>query len=223
MTETILKKSVKNNLDYARKFYETGNQAFATMFVIEGIKDKKKTSIAVALGNSEAVDMRSKIAFDLGIRTGVELFKGELDSIEAIFMMSEAWVSTAMKKGGKELMFPQPSLDPNRKEALISCGSMENGMAILEIFEVKKSLNLEKNEVKVTFESLKEPKKKKGGKETDAKAPLLDYFWDGVKMTENMFKAIPAPLGQLVKEMPVDHTFKMIVNQIEKLKAAKKL
>ena len=101
ITKTQLKLRVKENLKFAKEFYEGSDSesTLATMLVVDTSKGDKKTGVAAILGNEGAVEKRRDIAFDLGVRAGIELSKKEIDSIDAVYMISEAWYSTDYGNG----------------------------------------------------------------------------------------------------------------------------
>ena len=220
MTKTELNKSVEKNLDYVREWYKN-NQFFSTMLIIDFLKEGKAGAVVALIGDEDVMNNRHKIIFDLGIRIAIQKFRGDIDSIEAIYMMSEAWTSAPIKKGEK-YTYGRPSLDPNRKEAIISTGLSEDGMNAFSIFEIKRSMNLEDNTMKVEFvphESLKKEKKKDD--KIEVESPLLKCFWDGVKLMDILFKDLPEQFVSHVKSMPVDSFLNMIVSKIEEAKSKK--
>jgi hypothetical protein len=213
MTKEELKKSVNENLDYVKSSYEN-NQGFSTTLVIETLKEKKKHSIAIILHNDAAMENRFKVIFGLGIRTAIQKFRGDVESIEAIYLMSEAWTSIPSKpiKKGQEDKMGRPSEDPNRKEAIISTGLSRDGLNAFGIFEIKKSLDIISEKFKVDLVPLEIGNKKK---DIEMESPLLKRFWSGVELTESLFDKMPEDLRVVAKDMPVDPFLNMIMQQLE--------
>ena len=219
ITKTQLKLRVKENLKFAKEFYEGSDSesTLATMLVVDTSKGDKKTGVAAILGNEGAVEKRRDIAFDLGVRAGIELSKKEIDSIDAVYMISEAWYSTDYGKGkGK---FLAPSEDPNRKEAIVSGGLSRDGANAFSMFELKRSFDMENGKVKVSFEPLDEMKSgdKKGGMES----PLLAHFWNGVELMEKFDKTLPAILKNHLNGLSTDKIFDMFSKSINELRKNK--
>lgn len=220
MTKSELKKSVEKNLDYVKEYYKK-NQFFSTMLVIDSLKGKTQRGMVVVMGNEAAMDNRTKVVFDLGIRTAIEKFRGDIDSIEAIFMMSEVWTSAPVKKG-ETYTYGRPSLDPQRKEAIISTGLSKDGQNAFSIFEMKRSLNLKDDTMNIEFipfSSIEKEEKKVDSIEVES--PLLKRFWDGVELMEMMFKEMPKELEDHAKSLSVDSFLNMIIRQIDEVKNKK--
>lgn len=221
ITKNQLKSRVKENLEFAKEFYEkkeNDGEALATMLVVDTSKGGKKAGVAAILGNKGAVEMRRDIAFDLGIKAGIELSKKEIDSIDAVYMISEAWVSTDYGEGkGK---FLAPSEDPNRKEAIVSGGLSSDGISAFRMFELKRSFDLENGKLKISFESLDgmetDGDKKKEG--IEAESPLLKMFWTGVELMEKFDETLPPILKEHMKGLTTDKVFSIFSKQINELR-----
>ena len=216
MTKEELRKSVSSNMDFVKDYYEKGDsQFFETMFIIDTTKDKKTRGMVAMIGGSDvAMENRREVAFSLGLRTGIEKFRGDVDSINAIMMMSEAWISLPENKD----KYVRPSLDPNKKEAIISTGLTEDGQSSFEVFELKRVLDLDKGITKIefgSFEKFEEFKNKE--KEIDSESPLLKRFWDGVGLVNHLIENMPENIKPMVKKVPLDTFVNMIMNQISEL------
>ena len=216
MTKEELKKSVNSNMSFVKDFYETSDsQFFETMFIIDTTKDKKNRGmVAMVGGNDVAMENRREVVFSLGLRTGIEKFRGDVDSINAIMMMSEAWVSLP----GNKDKYVRPSLDPNKKEAIVSTGLTEDGENSFEVFELKRVLDLESGRTKIEFGSLEKFEKiKNEEKEIESESPLLKRFWDGVGLIDHLIGNMPENMKPMVKKVPLDTFVNMIMRQISEL------
>jgi len=214
MTKDDLKVGVIENLDFAKGFYEDASaagQGLSTMFITSTSKNGKRNGVAALIGDKGALENRRDISFDLGIRAGIELAHGDIDSIDAIYMISEAWFSTAMTKG--ESNFTRPSEDLNRKEAIISVGVSQEGDKFLEIFEIKKTFDMEKGKIQVEFNSLNNEMPN-----STVDSPLLDCFWDGVKLLASFQEKLPKEFEDIFKKLPVDVLFTRFISQINEIR-----
>ena len=165
-------------------------------------------------GDDVAMENRREVVFSLGLRTGIEKFRGDVDSINAIMMMSEAWVSLP---GNKDKYVP-PSLDPNKREAIISTGLTEDGENSFEVFELKRVLDLESGRTKIEFGSFEKFEKiKNEEKEIESESPLLKRFWDGVGLIDHLIGNMPENMKPMVKKVPLDTFVNMIMRQISEL------
>ena len=217
ITKTQLKLKVKENLEFAKKMYEKddGNGGVQVMVVVDTSKDNKNTGTVALLANEEAVKKRRDIVFDLGVRAGIELSNGVIDSIDAVYMLSEAWYSTA-PKDTKEVDMPIPSKDPNKKEAIVSTGMSINGDTAIGMFELKRSFDLETGKLKVSFESLGE--KETGIGDGEIESPLLQQFWLGAGLVEKFDKTIPPALKEHMRGLSTDKIFAMFSKSINELR-----
>lgn len=212
MDKETLKKAVKGNLKFVKThFEESDGEGFTTMFMVEATKDGKKTGIVAMPGNEGAMENRDKMVFHLGLRAYIEKMKGTLDTIDGIFMMSEAWFSVAAKNSKewpKDLM---PSKDPNKKEAIISAGLVEDGTSYLEMFELKRSFDLKNSKLQVSFETLSDM----GSSDAEAKSPLLERFWDGVKLMKHMESEMPETIKATVDKLTSEKFFEIVLKQLD--------
>ena len=212
MTKEELTKSVESNLSYVKDFYKR-QQFFATMLVIEALKNKKRQGKVVILGNEGAMENRAEVMFDLGLRSAIEQFKGDVDSVEAICMMSEAWFSVP-KEGEKLSEFTRPSEDPNRKEAIISTGTARDLKGVMRIFELKRLIDLKDDTMKVEFSPFESALKAEVEGNLEVDSPLLNRFWAGVKLMEWLFERMPSNLVVEAKKLSVDKFLNMIIERI---------
>lgn len=217
ITKSQLKLRVKENLKFAKDFYEKGDgeDGLAVMMVVDTVKDGKKSGVAAILANEGAVEKRRDIAFDLGVRAGIDLSKGIIDSIDAFFMISEAWYSTAEKDTAMDKM-PMPSQDPNKKEAIVSTGMSKEGATAIGMFELKKSFDLDNAKIKVSFEPIGDGPKVVGDGEIES--PLLQQFWNGVKLMEKFDETLPPILRDHLKGLTTDKIFDMFSRSINELR-----
>lgn len=213
MNKNELTKEVKKNLDFAKKCYEN-DQNFSTMFIIGGNRKGEVARDAIIVGNQAVLENRNKVVFFMGIRAGIEMYKKLRDSVDSIYMISEAWFSTELKNKGKKLKFDRPSLDPKRKEGIISSGLTRDNKTIVEMYEIKRSMDLKSGKFKVEFQPY-------GEKENSlkAEAPLLKHFWEGVNLTEKMFSDFPPVIAKIVEQYTVEKTLGMFINVIEGLRS----
>ena len=213
MTKKELSLGVKENLKFAKEHYEKNEGGLATMFIIESKKDGKGTGLAALLGDNGALEKRMDIIFDLGVRTGIELSRGDIDSIEAVYMVSEAWFSMS-DLDDNSLKFKMPSEDPNKKEALVSSGVSQDGSSIFMMFEIKKSIDLDTGRMKVSFVPIDEANK--DGVEMES--PLLQRFWDGVGLMNLFDTTLPTSVRKYFMDLPLEESFQMIIKQINNLR-----
>lgn len=176
-----MEKMSVDNLDFVKTQY-LEHKSFIPMIIVRAMKDDKKINIVSVLSNEKLVEKRYEAIACLGIELGVRTFlKNDFDSIEAIFMLNEAWMSKFGKDKGKEIKVEdyekdletgkvlRPSEDPNHLEVLISAGLSSDKEAVVTIKIIKKAWK--GDEVKVSFEDMdtKDP--------IGAKANLLEEFW----------------------------------------------
>ena len=207
-----LKNQVKENLEFLKVNYEDSDEpGFNSMFVVKAKKDGIFVNIVAMPENEEALNHRDQMMFDLGVRTHIGKMKKTIDSIDAIFMMSEAWFSEAKDSTdwSKQL---RPSQDPNKKEAIISAGLSRDGESYLEMFELKRSFNQDTSKLQIEFANLKGV----GEEDMKAESPLLKRFWAGVKMMEEMETEMPKRIKEIFKELTPDEIFEIIIRQIKK-------
>ena len=222
---------METNLDFAQKCY-LSEGGFQTMFVANYTKNKNVTTSLSVLGDEEAVNNRFFIVFNMGVMAGIQLMKKEIDSVESIFTMSEAWISTQGDKDDvKTKKYLLPSEDPNRKEALVSSGMSKDGESVFGVFEIKKSFDENSGKIDVEFDSLEDPGKKAGTKnknkedkkDGETKSPLLEEFWKGLELMVNFEKTIPKELIKLMDEATTEEIFSMFSSQLSTLRNEKML
>ena len=192
ITKQELKEFSKTNLDFAQDCFIENENSFSLMVVILAKKDGKKAIITKIL-NADEVENRlvylAKLGLYLGIKTN---FTKEFDSTDAIFVISEAWMS---KQNGKKDKFGKkledgeilmPSKDPNKMEVLISSGCSSDNLAVSE-FKIIRRLLTSNGKVEIKFEDLKELKDKDGKNEEpiEVKSPLLEEFWKAFNFVKN--------------------------------------
>ena len=192
ITKQELKEFSKTNLYFAQDCFIENENSFSLMVVILAKKDGKKAIITKIL-NADEVENRlvylAKLGLDLGIKTN---FTKEFDSTDAIFVISEAWMSK--QKGDKDKFDKKledgeilmPSKDPNKMEVLISSGCSSDNLSVSE-FKIIRRLLTSNGKVEIKFEDLKEIKDKDGKdkEQIEVKSPLLEEFWKAFNFIKN--------------------------------------
>lgn len=192
ITKQELKEFSKTNLDFAQDCFIENENSFSLMVVILAKKDGKKAIITKIL-NADEVENRlvylAKMGVDLGVKT---IITKEYDSIDAIFVISEAWMSK--QKGGKDKLDKKledgeilmPSKDPNKMEVLISSGCSSDNLVVSEVVIIRRLLT-SNGKVEIKFEDLKELKDKDGKdkEQIEVKSPLLEEFWKAFNFIKN--------------------------------------
>mgnify|MGYP001570691998 CR=1 FL=1 len=192
ITKQELKEFSKTNLDFAQDCFIENENSFLLMVIILAVKDNKKILITKIL-NADEVENRLAYLAEMGIDLGVKtIITKEYDSIDAIFMISEAWMSK--QEGGKDKFDKKledgeilmPSKDPNKMEVLISSGCSSDNLAVSE-FKIIRRLLTSNGKVEIKFEDLKELKDKDGKNEEpiEVKSPLLEEFWKAFNFVKN--------------------------------------
>lgn len=212
MKKTDLKNEIVNNLEFARDSYTLNGDFLAPMFIVHTTEKGKIKKVPFLCTDTEE---RHKFSFMLGVSHGILLFKKEIDSINAIFAVFEAWYSTPSKEDNKNKEFLRPSLDPNRKEAIVSGGQIKDGTNDIAMFELKKSFKGEKVEVEFrAIEQINKEVKKKDKKESES--PLLNTFWKGVELVDKLFKNAPKSIFDDSKIVSSEEIFKIIERDLKK-------
>lgn len=192
ITKQELKEFSKTNLYFAQDCFIENENSFSLMVVILAKKDGKKAIITKIL-NADEVENRlvylAKLGLDLGIKTN---FTKEFDSTDAIFVISEAWMSK--QKGDKDKFDKKledgeilmPSKDPNKMEVLISSGCSSDNLLVTD-FKIIRRLLTSNGKVEIKFEDLKEIKDKDGKdkEQIEVKSPLLEEFWKAFNFIKN--------------------------------------
>ena len=220
MNKQELKTKVKENLEFAKEMCERNdeNGGVQVMLITDTSKGDKKTGIAAILANEGAVEKRRDIVFDLGVRAGIELLNGSIDSVNAVFMVSEAWFSEGPKDSKAKDMV-MPSEDPNKKEAIVSTGMSKDGDTACGMFELKRSFDLENGKLKISFAPIGDEK----GKEKDEAfdSPLLRQFWNGVELMEQFDKSLPLVLKNHIKGLSTEKAFAIFSKQLQEFRNKK--
>jgi hypothetical protein len=220
MTKDELKQSVERNLRFAREFFDmNGDDGLAPMFIVESTRGGRVGAMVAIAPGELALENKFDRLFDLGVLASLQRFRGDVDTVNAIFMMSEAWISIADKKDGTEVKatdFIQPSQDPKRREGLISAAMSRDGNTAFDMFEIKRSIDLDNGRIIVNFLPFEEEVAPKEAIKADS--PLLESFWKGVEMMDTFVTTLPAELEKYVKEMPVEEMFLKLVKQLEEFR-----
>jgi hypothetical protein len=214
MTKEELNKVVETNLDFARVAYsDPKSDGLSTMLIIKIVKNSEESNIVAVFGDNESLEQRWKTVFDLGVRINLEKFRGEIDSVEGIFMLTEAWMSMINKNDpqAKVKINRMPSQDPNKIEAIVSAGSSRDGLAGVRTYEIRKSFDIVNSEIKTEFI----PMDKDGP--IEAETPLLKQFWNGIELMEIFERTLPKELEDHMKKMPVEQAFNLLISQLEKI------
>lgn len=217
ITKTKLNLRVKENLKFAKEFYESSkdDSGLPTILAVDTSHKNKKKGLTAILDGS-ALERRREIALELGLMAGIQLFKKEIDSIEAVYMVSEAWFSSDISKNKDS--FVMPSKDPNRKEAIVSSGLSENGTTAFGIFELKRSVDFSNNTVKVSFHPLEDMKPgKKKGDDVQIASPLLENFWKGVKLVGMFSEDGPESAKKELEDLSTKEIFAIFSRAFNKI------
>lgn len=214
ITKNEMEKTAIENLQFAKDCYEKEN-GFNFMAVVQTEKGGKSETAAIFAMGDGFIEHRFEAIFDMGVRFGIQKMKKEVDSIDAIYVMSEAWISdkTDMK----------PSEDPDRKECIISVGLSEKGDFVNEMYEIKKKWVNDK--VVVEFSDITKNKKfekMKNKKEVTGSNPLLERFWDGVALLKLFQETLPKDFEKDVKRLTTDEIFSSFISALSKLKKSQK-
>lgn len=204
-----LKQIVDKNLEYVKGQYKTNNGEFYTTLALHLTKYDDSPVIVLCVLSSEANDKRFEVMQELGYKVGVAVKNNELKSADALFMMSEAWVSRpkitkdASKEDIEKVMNTiRPSEDPNRSECLVSVGMTNDNEVHMNMYEIKKVWTGDK--VKVELKDMNDFLEKQGigSKEEPVKAgsPLLDTFWTSFRVIMDHYDKMPENLKTLTKE-----------------------
>lgn len=218
ITKEEIKIEAKKNLDFVKTCYEEQNY-FDLMFLVKAKEQGKIVTTAVGFEDPSMIDDRYNRIFDIGVMWGIKKMKKEVDDIEAVFMMSEAWLSMGPISDKKVL---RPSLDPKRVEVIISTALSKNGDGAYEVYEIKKKWN--DGGVTVEFTDIKDnpimKENTKDTKEGDIRStnPLLDEFWRAVNLMAEFEKTLPVALKSHVLESDTDELFRTFINQLNRIR-----
>lgn len=184
MLKKELKEKTRKNLEFMEQTYLKSNYAFIPMVEAQGKQYGKKLFVSGFI-NEDSYLKRRFVLEQLGIDLGVRVFlKKEIDTIDGIFMMSEAYMSKHEK--GKELAeVSRPSEDPNRQEILMSTGLSRDGIYVLATKIIRKKWHNDKIEV-----SLEEGEQMESKNNEKEKNIILDHFWDNFKKVEQFAEAM---------------------------------
>ena len=219
--EKELRKNIEKNLGMAKSMYEkTNSKGFPPAFIIDVTRNGKRGEVVAIMGDNGIVDNRFDVSFDLGVRYGIELFLKKIDSINAVFMIFESWFNTAPKGNGAKEKMIQPSKDPNKKEGIVSAGLTKEGVSAIEMYELKKTFDIQSGKIKVEFKPAFEDDKKKDDK-IEAESPLLKRFWEGVDFMTEFSSKVPPDMTHLFQRMSVDKMFDIFKNHIESIRNKK--
>jgi hypothetical protein len=194
MNKNKIKKEVEKNLEFAQATYLElikiyGQKAFfPSLIMVETKIGKKKGTIVSPLETGRGERYKHAAIASLGIELAIKKLQKHFDSIDAVYLVAEAWLSVhpSLKSSLKQ---PRPSEDPNRRECLISCGSRRSDDFIIKILEVKRFFDLEKGEIKTSFNKLPEfIEKKHELDQVKVTSPLFVSFWNAVNVIEDELK-----------------------------------
>lgn len=175
-----LKQISVNNLEFIKDEF-LKNKAFYSMMVIHTRKNEKPHLINAVLDNEKLIENRFQIMADLGIEMGVRTFiKKEFDSVDAVFSLSEAWMSKHDKKEKNILM---PSQDPKRMEVLISAGVSSDNKTFVDINIIRRTWN--EGKIGVSFEPMDI---KEDGGDFQVNASLLEGFWTAFNLIRGFWE-----------------------------------
>ncbi len=226
ITKNEIKQEVKNNLSFVKDIYKK-DRSFDVMFAIRVKKGENIQRVLVPiLGDMDRfIKDRNDVVFSIGLRFGIQKMKKEVDEIDAVFMMAEAWLS--LEKIGEKLKYTRPSEDPNRLEVIVSSGLSSDDESIVEAYEIKKRYT-DGEGVIVDFVNVKDlpqlketdrnKETKDGGSFDESASPLLDSFFAGVNLMDVFSKTLPEEFKDIVKEATTDELFGMFIKQINIMK-----
>lgn len=179
MTKEELKVEVKRVSEFMVKTFEESGGVHLMFIVLAKDKNDKRVEFLFPLPGF-LMDMRWQAlrAFGSTLSSKLKNKVGQysnINKVDAILMMSEAWVSKMSKeemaKTGNDIdKISLPSRDPNRIEALTATGSNEQGQCYVKTFEISRPKG--QRPVLKPFDTGEV-------EEGEPKSILLEEFWKG--------------------------------------------
>lgn len=211
MIKQELKTIVDKNLEYVKEQYEANNGNFFPTLALHVTKENGTPVVVMCILGSEANENRYEVLRHLGFKVGVAVKNKEIKNVDALFMLSEAWISKPeIKKDASEKEIEEalknvlpPSEDPNHSECLMSIGTSDAGDIYHNMYEIKKVWTGDK--VTVELKDMNEFLETKGLKSDDgptkAESPLLDMFWNSFRVILANYDQMPENLKAMAKQL----------------------